>query len=206
MEKKEVMLPCSEAETQLLISGRRTIIPARKRPKIRVPFTVYLLEIRKQRCGERNGDPIFTRTGLVVGEFKCPSIDDYWLCGYTIKSARYMRVDEEQVRRDIDYRSLFMTEEALHKFGKGATIHGWHVSELKCYEEPLSLDDFRAACPHDGRCARCEYLSAGEDPNVAECCFWATQESRLDSLPTWWRLVKRIDSLQLSNQSGGETK
>lgn len=198
MEKKEVMLPCSAIEAQLITSGKRTIIPARKRPRLRLPFTVYLLEIKRQRCWEKNSNPIFTKTGLVIGEFKCAAIDDYWLCGYTIKSARYMKVDEEQARRDIDYSSLFMTEEALHEFGKGATIHGWHVSRLTCYEEPLSLADFRAACPHDGRCGRCEYLSAGEDPDVAECYFWATEESRLDKLPTGWRFVKRIDNLEIN--------
>lgn len=31
----------------------------------------------------------------------------------------------------------------LHDYGKGKTLYGWHISELKIYDKPKGLSEFR---------------------------------------------------------------
>lgn len=70
--------------------------------------------------------------GKVIGEFVCDNIlqfaqDDYY-SPYDIS--------------DDDLRETCLCQEDLQKYGNGKTLYGWHISDLKIYDEPKELSEF----------------------------------------------------------------
>lgn len=70
--------------------------------------------------------------GKVVGEFVCDMINEYeffighGVCGY---------VDGCQ--------SHCLTREELCEYGNGKNLYGWRISDLKVYDQPKELSEFR---------------------------------------------------------------
>lgn len=70
--------------------------------------------------------------GKVLGEFICCKIDEYSWSNY---EAEY-RVNH------IEEQKLCLNQVDLINYGKGKTLYGWHISDLKIYDKPKELSDF----------------------------------------------------------------
>lgn len=46
-------------------------------------------------------------------------------------------------------------EELADYIGNGKTGHGWHISDLRIYDQPQELTAFRRACPNSWYCESC---------------------------------------------------
>ena len=76
--------------------------------------------------------------GKVIGEFICDKVERL----------------EEHIEQGGLYYTLSYTfnEQAqldnweLHDYGKGKTLYGWHISDLKIYGRPRELSDFYKEC------------------------------------------------------------
>lgn len=72
--------------------------------------------------------------GHVAGEFICDRVE-------TIKAAT-----EPYGIYDVDDDFVVQTrlvDGALWEYGKGATLYGWHISDLKIYDKPRELREFK---------------------------------------------------------------
>lgn len=70
--------------------------------------------------------------GKVVGEFVCDRVDEYpyrYEFGYEIS--------------EDDFNATMLTADEFCGYGKRATIYGWHLSDLKIYDKPKALGEFR---------------------------------------------------------------
>lgn len=89
-----------------------------------------ILGDRSYRLGK--GDCLLN--GTVVGEFVCDEVVDivpdneYFVFGYPA---------------DDLLESMCLTQEDLQYYGRGKTLYGWQISDLKIYETPKSLGDFK---------------------------------------------------------------
>lgn len=45
----------------------------------------------------------------------------------------------------------------LHDYGKGKTLYGWHISELKIYDKPKELSEFNAVCRYINEDKSCHF-------------------------------------------------
>lgn len=44
---------------------------------------------------------------------------------------------------DEDLQKACLTEEEFKRYGNGKTLYGWHISDLKIYDKPKELSEFR---------------------------------------------------------------
>ena len=98
--------------------------------------------------------------GKVIGEFICDKVERL----------------EEHIEQGGLYYTLSYTfnEQAqldnweLHDYGKGKTLYAWHISDLKIYDKPRELNEFRKPCKVS--CENCK------NPLYFEC--WCEEKGK----------------------------
>ena len=134
---KSVLISTQPKWCELMASGKKTIEVRKTRPKIETPFKCYIYK----SFGERKDSfareiQTYFNCGKVIGEFVCNDIDEirpcieYYTDGYDID--------------DDSLSGICMTREQLREYGKGNSLYGWHISDLKIYDKPKDLGEFKA--------------------------------------------------------------
>ena len=190
---------------ELIADGKKTVEVRKTRPKLATPFKCYIyctqdgLLTKSQYNGriyvatnkkcqkvlERNGN--ITLSGKVIGEFVCDKIADL----------RGMGGEEF-------YQKSRMTYEDWRTYtdGSESAIYGWHISELKIYDEPKEINSFYRYVPQrildsgdydcgfDGLC-----LDAPEGSSICfECPFGG--RIYLNQPPQSWRYLSEKEDEQ----------
>lgn len=173
---KAVLLSIQPKWCEKIARGEKTVEVRKTRPAVYQPFKCYIYCTYGKGLIERY-DPIYPNmlldqtvnrdktlgnccNGKVIGEFVCMShsIEEY--------HADEMPFGEYDIDEDI-VAATGMTKEELWSYGQGATLYGWHISNLKIYKEPKELCEFFHPCikkkyPY---CLDCEHgLRDGEKP------------------------------------------
>ncbi len=155
---KSVLISIRPKWCELIASGEKTIEVRKTRPKLETPFKCYiyctrnardpdkLRVLNKQRRQEYGGltavcanlaerpDYHYCGDGKVIGEFVCDAI-------YPI-SVTYADPNNHLARRDFPFTG--MTDKKIMDYlGNGEKGYGWHISDLKIYDKPLELHQFR---------------------------------------------------------------
>lgn len=52
---------------------------------------------------------------------------------------------------DEDLQKACLTEEEFKRYGNGKPLYGWHISDLKIYDKPKELSEFRPICKFEGK-------------------------------------------------------
>ena len=139
---KAVLLSIRQKSCELIASGEKTIEVRKSRPKIGTPFKVYFYYTKDVRnpnkmrvlIKQRNQEHWYRGNGRVVGEFVCDAI-------YPI-SVTYADPNNHLARRDFPFTG--MTDKKIMDYlGNGKTGYGWHIADLKIYDKPLELHQFR---------------------------------------------------------------
>lgn len=115
--------------------------------------------------------------GKVIGEFVCDKVDKIVLTarGYTINN-------------DIAYTNKVARESCLYfddlqKYLGENVGYAWHISELKIYDKPKELSEFKKVCPmKNSDCAKCEFYS----DYSGSCTNWVTRP------PQSWCYVEEL--------------
>lgn len=124
---KAILLSIKPKYCELIASGLKTVEIRKTRPKIDTPFKVYIYCTKERVPGEillHNGEVFGQNKGFrqngdiplagkVIGEFICDEIEDF--SNYSV-IAQYLK---------------------NRKSG-----YGWHISDLKIYDEPKELNKF----------------------------------------------------------------
>lgn len=189
-----------------IANGEKTIEVRKRQPQLDAPFKVYIyctqsadmLWILKERERSLHPDKIadvfkaakcggaYRGNGKVIGEFVCDRID-------TILPA-----NEPYGIYDTDDDYIFQTcleYGALWDYGNGQTLYGWHISNLKIYNETKALSEFTSACRYkndDGSCPSrriaCSFQRYDYNPdgsiNIVEC------GNTIRRPPQSWRYVE----------------
>lgn len=56
---------------------------------------------------------------------------------------------------DEDLQKACLTEEEFKRYGNGKPLYGWHISDLKIYDKPRELSEFRISCNRKNLCYSC---------------------------------------------------
>lgn len=184
---KAVLLSIRPNWCKLIWSGMKTVEVRKTRPKLETPFRVYvyctkapekLITIIKD--GEDwggevyHGKPVFITwngvvipnnpidrgTQMVVGEFICDDIrrigPEYCVVKEDIESAiSGSCLTVPQVKDYAGWKSGM-------SYADLKDLYGWHISDLKIWDEPVRLKDFWAIqpCTHRGDCCTCRRWDA----------------------------------------------
>lgn len=80
-----------------------------------------------------DGDEYQRLNGRIIGEFICRGIMQ------PFDSLRLMA------------KESCLTEEELVTYSNGKPLYGWHISDLKIYDKPKELSEFRPICKFEGK-------------------------------------------------------
>lgn len=157
---KAVLLSIKPKWCELIASGKKTIEIRKTKPKIEMPFKCYIY------CTKDfyNSD-YMPKNGRVIGEFVCDFINEYsaeFVDDDCYEEIRQIWKNEEE--KDFPYTAIITTNEEENpdncylcnssclKFTEikeyiGVNFHdipfyGWHISDLKIYDEPKELSEF----------------------------------------------------------------
>ena len=141
---KAVMLSIRPKWVEKIANGEKTIEVRKTRPRLDTPFKCYIY-CTLQGCNEFfrvdlgrdvakwNRGKWADRKGKVIGEFTCDRID------------RLAPANEPYGIYDIDDDYVFQTcleNGALWDYGHGTPLYGWHISDLRIYDEARELSEF----------------------------------------------------------------
>lgn len=168
---KAIMLSIRPKWCEKIASGEKTIEVRKTRPKLETPFRCYIYctqaSVKYQTicgCQVLNSDELYRHpwygikhgysielmlcenytkdnflNGKVIGEFTCDRI-------YELAPLNHAPDDVE--------KQACLTREEIVNYLKG-TGYGWHIVNLKIYDVPRELSEFRRACPNSWYCESC---------------------------------------------------
>ena len=130
---KAVLISIRPRWCQKIVDGEKTIEVRKNRPKLKTPFKCYIY-CTKKNGGLIKGDIpttvgyIAKNEGKVIGEFVCDEI---------ISIAGAGRISSDIAR------PTCIEPAELHRYLGAANGYGWHISDLKIYDQPRELGAFR---------------------------------------------------------------
>lgn len=142
---KSVLISIKPKWVEKIASGKKTIEVRKTAPK-EVPFKAYIY------CtyGNDRENYMLGSRGKVIGEFICDKV-------YSIKNQgnSFVVVNEEQgVTNKIARQSCLEYDDMVSYLGN-KDGYGWHISDLKIYDKPKELSEFRPICKFEGKDAIC---------------------------------------------------
>ena len=157
---KSVLISIRPQWVEKIASGEKTI-EVRKTAPQEVPFKCYIYETKGQYVKFSHGG--HTKYGYgrgkVIGEFICDKV--YMsLVGYMKNEPCYWDI----------LNGSCLTKDEIMNYGKWKTLYGWHISDLKIYDKPKELSEFRKPCPYgDLPCWICPSCDKDENDNLIQC-------------------------------------
>ena len=150
---KSVLISIRPQLVEKIASGQKTIEVRKTAPK-EVPFKCYIYETKGRTetpWVDEDGHFIYKGRGQVIGEFICNNASEldyvcYWNNGYEFATC--------------------LTYRQVADYGKGKTLYGWHISDLKIYGSPKELSEFSRPCSYSGLCFSCKRTSFKKDGNL----------------------------------------
>lgn len=158
---KSVLIAIRPQWCEKIAKGEKTI-EVRKTAPQEVPFKAYIYCTKEKKQDDIIWAGIFGDrgkwNGQVIGEFICDKVE---------------RLEEHIEQGGLYYiLSDTFNEQAqldnweLHDYGKGKTLYGWHISDLKIYGSPRELSEFSRPCSYSGLCFSCKRTSFKKDGNL----------------------------------------
>lgn len=175
---KALMKSVSPRICEKVANGDCTILVSKTAPKCEVPFKCYIYCTSAKPYLYKEANPPFELffdselykgkgyddrlfSGKVIGEFVCDSAE--WMS-----------------MRDCD-KACMTLKEAVD-YGKGKKLYAWHISDLKIYDKPKELREFRKPCKINlPMCDRCEYYST-----------WNGRCENITRAPQGWCYVEEL--------------
>lgn len=137
---KAVMISIKPKWVEKIANNEKTIEVRKTAPKLEVPFKCYIYATKNKRdtiehiSSYRFLSGVSFEIGKVIGEFICDRIDEYHYgkFGYEIS--------EES------FNATMLTAEEFCCYGKQKPLYGLHISNLKIYNKPKEISEFKVWC------------------------------------------------------------
>jgi len=180
---KAVLISIRPKWCELIASGHKTIEVRKTRPQIKTPFkcyiyctnrgdTLYSVNGKVQPCNSfeinlKENSRVLELNGYVIGEFVCDEII----------------VDKHGENALLFENKGLVPFDVQKKYAPKQILYGWHISELKIYNNPLTLSDFIRPC--------CERVSdCGTCPKFDRENFSCTRMNTVTRPPQSWMYVE----------------
>lgn len=167
MKNKAVLLSIRPNYCFYIMEQKKNVEIRKNRPSIETPFKCYIyctketsrdLVIKdghgyffqKIPCKVRDGmTESYIANGTVIGEFICDRIEYLNMDSEGIFIQGNVYLEELGLDACLSYKDVM-------NYTKGKRPYGWHISNLKIYDKPKELREFRKACPNKAEyCSHC---------------------------------------------------
>ena len=195
---KAVMISIQPKWVEKIASGQKTIEVRKTAPE--VPFKAYIYCTKAKPYLYKEANPPFELfldselykgkgyddrlfSSKVIGEFICDEIIEW----------QYDKGHQYYVDYPDDCTSYFpylkchseatgLKCSEIENYGKGKTLYGLHISDLKIYDKPKELSEFKKPCKINlPMCDRCEYYST-----------WNGRCENITRAPQGWCYVEEL--------------
>ena len=144
---KAVLISIRPKWCEKIISGEKTIEVRKTRPKMNPPFKCYIFRsVQGGVIGEFVCDDIFERIVRVGTSCEPPK---YCICAWNMDCTPL----------DTLLADACLTKDELEKYLDGGVGYGWHISNLKIYDTPRKLSEFKGLCKVESDCCACPYYN-----------------------------------------------
>lgn len=169
---KAVMLSIRPKWCEKIIDGDKTIEVRKTRPKLETPFKCYIyctvetagydaLWVLDAPTREKysfmavsayleNPKGANKGNGKVIGEFTCERIVPITYDGGRLWCS---------TNAAFSPATCLSQAEIIAYIGDKGRCYGWHMSNLRIYDQPRDLTEFRRSCPNDLSCEACAMYS-----------------------------------------------
>lgn len=136
---KAVLISIRPEWVEKIARGEKTVEVRKTRPKLETPFKCYIYRTKGTIPHIINGEWVQMEVGgTIIAEFTCDRIDEY--DDDTISSYQH----EDYARwNDFDLDRACMNPEDFQNYANGKWLYGWHISNLKIYDNPKQLSAFK---------------------------------------------------------------
>lgn len=146
-----VMLSIRPKWAEKIANGEKTIEVRKTRPKMNTPFKCYIYCTLPKYPHEDfiatdYPRPQFYGGGKVIGEFTCERIALIAYDGGELSST---------TNAAFSPATCLTQAEIIAYIGDKGRCYGWHISDLRIYDAPRELSEFRRACPNSWYCESC---------------------------------------------------
>lgn len=167
---KSVLISIRPKWCELIANGQKTVEVRKTKPKLEPPYKVYIyctggppyLNSHNGYCYLEERDVLGYRgTGLycrlnnrVIGEFVCYDIAKIlnFVTHFGVEGRPERELNTIARASCLDYMDM------LGYLGTEKDGYAWHISDLKIYDHPKKLSEFRRDCPDNVRsCAMCKH-------------------------------------------------
>ena len=150
---KAVMLSIRPKWVEKIASGEKTIEVRKTRPKLDTPFKAYIYCTMPDAKNPHNilelhgaDGKIRKANSKVIGEFTCERIALIAYDGGELSST---------TNAAFSPATCLTQSEIIAYIGDKGRCYGWHISDLRIYDTPRDLGEFRRACPNSWYCESC---------------------------------------------------
>lgn len=180
---KAVMLSIRPKWCEKIASGEKTIEVRKTRPKLDTPFKCYIYCTLPKYPHEDfivtdYPSPQFYGGGKVIGEFTCERIALIAYDGGELSST---------TNAAFSPATCLTQAEIIAYIGDKGRCYGWHISDLRIYDAPRELSEFRRACPNSWYCESCAMYWE----NNGTC---GNESLQLKRAPQSWCYVEAMDN------------
>ena len=148
---KAVLISIRPKWCEKIVNGDKTIEVRKTRPKMNTPFKCYIYCTLPKYPHEDfiatdYPSPQFYGGGKVIGEFTCERIALIAYDGGELSST---------TNAAFSPATCLTRSEIIAYIGDKGRCYGWHMSNLRIYDTPRELSEFRRACPNSWYCESC---------------------------------------------------
>ena len=201
---KTVLIAIRPKWCEKIAKGEKTIDVRKSAPK-EVPFKAYIYCAKEKPFIQkiRFGDIAISHTqisnnlynGKVIGDFICDKVErleyeEKYLRGITSQTAiKYFRTKIKMTALSVD---------EIMNYGKGKALYGWHISDLKIYDKPRELSEFKTPPCEKGEkaCANCKWLVMVNTPDRYECECYVEYGRQITRPPQSYMFVEDLGEVK----------
>lgn len=206
---KSVLISIKPQWCEKIASGRKTFEVRKSAPK-EVPFKCYIYCTKSKPFIQkiRFGDIAISHTqisnnlynGKVIGEFICDKtypIKAYTFDGGDAARGRWKLIQTflpAEKEHKILFGTCLSTDEMFDYIGEDKFGYAWHISNLKIYDKPKELCEFKTPpCEKPEKaCGTCKYHVVINTPDMYEVDCFVANGREISRPPQSWMYVEEI--------------
>lgn len=140
-------------------------------------------------------DSGYCGNGKVIGEFVCDKVDEYnFHEGLTEFNSMGLpsRIYGSYLIFADDYKAMCLSYDEVKNYGKGETLYGWHITDLKIYDKPKEWSEFYVHKKVKGGCENCVYYRIPTLKFCQDCMSGKSPKKYLTRPPQSWMYVESL--------------
>lgn len=196
---KAVLISIAPKWCEQIASGEKTIEVRKTKPSIPTPFKVLIYETYDKKYEYKgilweNSTSFEHSCKKVIGEFMCDKVIS--TCGWRLRGDTQQCAKRTALEEEFPRLACLTIDELVQYAGNdGREIYGWHISDLKIYDKPKELSEFRTPpCEKSEKaCGKCKYLVKIDTPDMYEVDCFVANGREITRPPQSWCYVQELE-------------